>query len=105
VDDIFGAAIKLGVALLAPEALRLGHGNALQADLLQRFLDLVQLERLYDSLDLLHFALHSSPAVSQAACTARASGSRNEKRAACLTVCGDLHMHCMKSPRGRLLTN
>src|SRR4029078_2292376 len=34
VDDIFGAAIKLGVALLPPEALGLGHRDALQADFL-----------------------------------------------------------------------
>ena len=54
VDDIFGAAIELGVALLAAEALGLGHGDALQADLLQRFLHLVELERLDDRFDLFH---------------------------------------------------
>ena len=54
VDDIFGAAIKLSVALLAAKPLGLGDGDSLEADLLQSFLDLVQLERLYDSLDLLH---------------------------------------------------
>ena len=55
VDDIFGAAIKLGVALLAAEALRLEDGDALDARLLQRLLHLVELERLDDRLDLLHF--------------------------------------------------
>jgi hypothetical protein len=55
VDDVFGAAIELGVALLAAEALGLGHGDALQADLLQRFLHLVELERLDDRFDLFHF--------------------------------------------------
>ena len=54
IDDIFGAAIELGMALLAAEALGLGHGDALQADLLQRLLHLVELERLDDRFDLLH---------------------------------------------------
>src|SRR5690606_40831823 len=43
--------------LLAPrpsEALDLGHGHALDPDLGQGVLDLVQLERLDDGLDLLH---------------------------------------------------
>ena len=54
VDDIFGAAVKFGVALLAAEALDLGHGQALDAGFLKRFLHLVQLERLDDRFDLLH---------------------------------------------------
>ena len=54
VDDVFGAAIKLGMALLAAESLRLDHGDALQADLVQRFFHLIQFERLDDGLDLLH---------------------------------------------------
>ena len=33
VDDVFGAAVELGVALLAAEALHLGHGQAGDADL------------------------------------------------------------------------
>jgi hypothetical protein len=56
VDDVFGAAIEFGMALLAAEALGLGDGDALQADFLQRFLHLVELERLDDGLDLLHRA-------------------------------------------------
>src|SRR4051794_14954155 len=36
VDDVFGAAIEFGVTLLAPEALRFGHGDALQSDFLKR---------------------------------------------------------------------
>ena len=56
VDDVFGAAIELGVALLAAEALGLGDGDALQADLLQRLLHFVELERLDDRFDLFHAA-------------------------------------------------
>ena len=62
IDDVFGAAIKFGVALLAAEALGLGHGDALQADLLQRLLHLVELERLDDRLDLLHRVVVSQAA-------------------------------------------
>src|SRR5580658_2737218 len=54
VDDVLGAAIKLGVTLLTAEALRLEHGNALDSRFLKRFLDLVELERLDDRLDFLH---------------------------------------------------
>ena len=54
VDDVFGAAIELGVALLAAEALGLGDGDALQPDFLQRLLHLVELERLDDGFDLFH---------------------------------------------------
>src|SRR5829696_2368151 len=53
VDDIFGAAIELGMALLAPEPLRLGDGDSRHADLVQRLLHLVELERLDDRFDLL----------------------------------------------------
>src|SRR5690606_23336461 len=56
VDDVLGAAIELGVALLPAEALDLRHGHALDPDGLQRFLDLVELEGLDDRLDLAHGA-------------------------------------------------
>src|SRR6185369_13558875 len=56
VDDIFSAAIKLGMALLPPEALRFGDGDALETHLLKGLLDLVELERLDDGFDLLHCA-------------------------------------------------
>src|SRR6185295_889058 len=55
IHDVFGAPIKLGVALLTPEALGLGDGDALQADFLQRLLHLVELERFDDRLDLFHW--------------------------------------------------
>src|SRR5229473_8652624 len=48
IHHVLGAAIKLGVSLLAAESLGLGHGDALQPDLLQRFLHLVELEGLDD---------------------------------------------------------
>src|SRR5215469_13594531 len=54
VHHVFGAAVQFGVALLPPESLGLHHGDALQADLVQRFLHLIQLERLDDRLDLFH---------------------------------------------------
>ena len=54
IDDILGAAIEFGVTLLAAESLGLGHGDALQADFLERFLHLIELERLDDRFDLLH---------------------------------------------------
>src|SRR5271163_2993616 len=60
VDDILGPAIKLGMALLAAEALRFQHGYALDSRLLQRLLHLIELERLDDRLDLFHFSRNSS---------------------------------------------
>ena len=54
VDDVLGAAIQLGVALLAAEALDLGHRQARDADLGQRLAHFVELERLDDRFDLLH---------------------------------------------------
>src|SRR5688572_28095635 len=42
------------MALLAAEALGLGDGDPGHSDLVQRFLDLVELERFDDCLDLLH---------------------------------------------------
>src|SRR6201986_3041275 len=38
IDDVFGAAIELGMAFLATEALGLGHGDALKSHFLKRFL-------------------------------------------------------------------
>src|SRR5271154_5388136 len=55
VDDIFGAPIKLGMALLATEALRFQDSYALDSRLLQRLLHFIELERLDDRLDLFHF--------------------------------------------------
>ena len=55
IHDVFGAAIKLGVALLPAETLGLGHGDALQPNLLQSLLHLVELEGFDNGLDLLHW--------------------------------------------------
>jgi hypothetical protein len=57
INDVFGAAIKFGVALLAAEPLHLGNAQALDADLLEGFLDLVELEGLDDGLDFFHGVL------------------------------------------------
>src|SRR5665647_300652 len=56
VDDVFCAAIELGMTLLPAETLGFGHGDALQSDLLERLLYLVQLEWLDDGFDFLHRA-------------------------------------------------
>ncbi len=54
IDHILGAAIQLGVALLAAEALYLGHGEAGHAHIRQRLAYLVELERFDDGGNLLH---------------------------------------------------
>ena len=56
IDHVLGAPIELRVALLTAETLRLDDGDALEADLLERLLHLVELERLDDRFDLLHAA-------------------------------------------------
>src|SRR3546814_4151757 len=67
VDDIFGTAIKFGVALLPSKALRFRHGDAGYAHFVQRFLHLVQLERLDDGFNLLHSDF--DPPVTERICT------------------------------------
>src|SRR5690606_1798487 len=54
VDDVLGAAIELGMALLATEALHLGDGDALDTDPRQGLADFVELERLDDGSDEFH---------------------------------------------------
>src|SRR5215470_1840043 len=54
IDNVLGPPIELRMAFLPPEAFGLGDRNALQAHLLQRLLHLVELEGLYDRLDLFH---------------------------------------------------
>src|SRR5262245_4347413 len=56
IDHVLGAAIELRMALLAAEALGLRHRDALDADLVQGLLHVVELERLDDGFDLLHFS-------------------------------------------------
>src|SRR5690349_20111867 len=46
VDHIFGAAVELRVALLPAEALHFADGQAGNADVVQRILHVIQLERL-----------------------------------------------------------
>src|SRR5919106_861768 len=48
IDHVLRAAVELGVALLAAEALHLGDGDALHADRRERLAHLVELERLDD---------------------------------------------------------
>src|SRR6478736_4945450 len=54
IDDVFGAAIEFGMALLTAETLGFGHRDALESDVLKSFLHVVELERLDDRFDLLH---------------------------------------------------
>src|SRR5207245_3943347 len=54
VDGVLTAAVQLGVALLPAEAAHLGDRHADDADAGQGLLDVVQLERLDDRLDLFH---------------------------------------------------
>src|SRR5690606_37331747 len=54
VDQVLGAAVELGMPLLAAEALDLGGGDAGHADLRQRLAHVVELERLDDGHDHLH---------------------------------------------------
>src|SRR5437762_422916 len=57
VHRVLAAPIQLRVALLAAETAHLGDGHADHADAGERLLDVVQLERLDDRLDLLHQVL------------------------------------------------
>jgi len=54
IHDVFCAAINLGVALLAPVTLHLGHGHSVDADRSQRLADFVKLEGFDNSDDELH---------------------------------------------------
>src|SRR5439155_10654757 len=54
IDDVFSAAIELGMALLTAETLGLRYRDSLEADFLERFLHLVKLARFDDRFDLLH---------------------------------------------------
>src|SRR6267378_2584036 len=63
VHGVFPAAVHLGVSLLPTEAADLAHRHADHAGTGERFLDLVQLERLDDRLDLRHDASRSASAL------------------------------------------
>src|SRR3546814_7551160 len=75
-DDIFGTAIKFGVALLPSKVLRFRHGDAGYAHFVQRFLHLVQLERLDDGFNLLHSDF--DPPVAERICTQRSEEHTSE---------------------------
>ena len=54
VDGVLRAPVELGVPFLPAETAHLRHRHADDAELCQRFLDVVELERLDDRFDLLH---------------------------------------------------
>src|SRR5579872_4201516 len=59
IHNIFRAPIEFGMAFLAAEALGLGDRDALDPHFLQRFLHLVEFERLNDGFDFLHALLRA----------------------------------------------
>src|SRR2546427_12277908 len=63
VDRVLRAPVELRVALLAAEAAHLGDGHADDTQLVERLLDVVELERLDHGLDLLHPVLRSRAAL------------------------------------------
>jgi hypothetical protein len=62
IDHIFGAAIELGMAFLASEALDLANRDSRDPDVVKRILHVVELEWLDDRLDLLHAGAPMNPA-------------------------------------------
>ena len=54
VDDIFSAAVKLRVPFLTPKSLNLHNREALHADILKRFFNLIEFEGLNNGFDLFH---------------------------------------------------
>jgi hypothetical protein len=76
------------MAFLASESLGFGDRDALQADLLQRFLHLIELERLDDGLDLFHVLSSPGPSVNAATVETALSVSRSHaKRVGTLKSC------------------
>jgi hypothetical protein len=88
VDDVFRAPVELGMALLPTEALGLDHAEPLDADFLERFLHLVELEGLYDRFDLLHVDVLPN-GVATAAATSSGGLESNSARAVQCEAGGD----------------
>src|SRR5262245_40881986 len=109
IDDVLSAAIELGMSLLATETLGLGYRDPLQPHLLQRFLHLVEFERLDDGLDLLHRVLSpgtpgyvpEAPRSRIAGSVPRAGFGRNARHFRQLAAGCDTRP---KAPERRLLT-
>eukprot|EP00873_Tetraselmis_striata_P030531 jgi/Tetstr1/450795/TSEL_037831.t1 len=54
INDVFGASVEFGMALLTPETLGLRHRDALQPNFLKGLFDLIELEGFDDGLNLFH---------------------------------------------------
>ena len=54
INDIFGAAIKLGMALLPSKAFRFGDGDAGHSRFVKRFFHFIELEWLDNRLNFFH---------------------------------------------------
>src|SRR5258705_1749313 len=81
IHRVLTAAIHLGVTLLAAEAAHLGHGHADDAGARERFLHVVELERLDDRFDLLHPPLTASARASWSSTAPSASMRPSRGRA------------------------
>src|SRR5581483_5427241 len=66
VDLVLGPAVDLGVPALTAEPLHVARRESVHADLAERLLDLVKLERLHDRDDELHGSLLRRPSTSLA---------------------------------------
>src|SRR4029078_3749484 len=102
-DAVLGAAVQLGVAALPAEALRLGHRDALHADVRDGLADVIELERLDDRGDQLHrgFRNASSMPRSCAIKTVPGSGVATAGRTAMVRGFGALAStrgSCLHSP-------
>src|SRR5262249_28185066 len=64
IDDVRRTAIDFLFTAGSPEAFDFGDRHTVDSNLGQAFLDLVELERLYDGLDLLHSSIVSASYVS-----------------------------------------
>src|SRR5450755_1008666 len=54
VHDVFGAAVQLGMPLLATETLHFGHSETRDTEFRQGFAYFIELERLDDRFDFFH---------------------------------------------------
>src|SRR5262245_10031184 len=80
IHRVLTAPIQLRVALLPTEPAHLRHGHADDPDGGERLLDVVELERLDDRLDLFHLKILPARSVEQPPCPERAlrQSSRNQ---------------------------
>src|SRR5258708_4064082 len=91
VDDVFRAAIELGVPFLPTEALHFRHGDALHADGRERLAHLVELEGLDDCRYQFHAGLHGAASRGRSvglrrSCRPKARSSSSRRRSCSLLL-------------------